>query len=191
MPAQDGGPRPSSCPGEVMSMKSVLVAAFIAAFCALGSAQDQPIRIHAATVVDGSGKVLHDATVVVRGQKISAIETTAGGSPATYDLGRLTVLPGMIDTHSHIGWHFGKDGRADNRGETEAQQALYGAENAYVTLMAGFTTIQSPGAPSDVPLREAIARGILPGPRILTSISQFNENTGTPEQIREKVRALK
>ena len=175
----------------VMKVKSVLVAALVAACVALMSAQDQPIRIHAATLVDGTGKVLHNATVVVQGQKISTIETTAGGAPATYDLGRLTVLPGMIDTHSHIGWHFGKDGRADNQGETEAQQALYGAENAYVTLMAGFTTIQSPGAPSDVPLREAIARGIMPGPRILTSITQFNEHTGTAEQIREKVRALK
>ena len=46
--------------------------------------------------------------------------------------------------------------------------ALYGAENAYVTLLAGFTTVQSVGAASDKPLRDAIARGVLPGPRVLT-----------------------
>jgi imidazolonepropionase-like amidohydrolase len=60
-----------------------------------------------------------------------------------------------------------------------------------VTLLAGFTTIQSPGQANDVELREAIARGVLPGPRILTSIRQFNERSGTPDEIRQKVRQLK
>jgi hypothetical protein len=62
---------------------------------------------------------------------------------ATYDLSRFTVLLGMIDTHVHIGAHFGKDGRASTPGETPAEEALYGAENAYAMLMAGFTTVQS------------------------------------------------
>src|SRR3989441_3915774 len=57
--------------------------------------------------------------------------------------------------------------------------------------MAGFTTIQSPGSASDVDLRDAIARGVLPGPRILTSIRQLNERSGTPAEIRQKVRQLK
>jgi imidazolonepropionase-like amidohydrolase len=56
--------------------------------------------------------------------------------------------------------------------------------------MAGFTTIQSPGQASDVDLREAIARGVLPGPRILTSIRQLNERSGAPDEIRGKVRQL-
>jgi imidazolonepropionase-like amidohydrolase len=166
-----------------------MVAAFLSASLAL-SAQDQPTRIRAAAVLDGTGKVLRGATIVVRGSKIAAVETTATG-PATYDLGRLTALPGMIDVHDHIGWHFSREGRADNRGETPEQQILYSAENAYVTLMAGFTTIQSPGQPNDVDLREAIARSSLPGPRILTSIRQLNENSGTPDELRDKVRKLK
>jgi imidazolonepropionase-like amidohydrolase len=175
----------------------VAVLAFIAATLLRSSfpalAQEQSIRIHASTVLDGTGKVFRNATIVVQGSKIAAIETAGSGSgtPATYDLGRLTVMPGMIDVHAHIGWHFGKDGRADNRGETPAQASLYGAENAYVTLMAGFTTIQSPGQPTDVDLREAVARGILAGPRILTSIRVLNENSGTPDEIRDKVRKLK
>src|SRR5947207_14900932 len=100
-------------------------------------------------------------------------------------------MPGMIDVHAHLGWHFGPDGRYQPRGNSAAQDILYSAENAYVTLMAGFTTIQSPGQANDVELRDAIARGVFPGPRILTSIRQLNERSGTPDEIREKVRALK
>jgi imidazolonepropionase-like amidohydrolase len=153
-------------------------------------AQDQALRIHAARIIDGTGRMIQNATIVVQGSKIVAIDTTRVG-PANYELGRLTVLPGLIDVHAHIGWHFGRDGRYQPTDGSPAEAVLYGAENAYVTLMAGFTTIQSPGQPSDVALREAIARGILPGPRILTSIRQLNENSGTPEEIRAKVRQLK
>src|SRR5207237_3040547 len=76
----------------------------------------QTIRIHAATVLDGTGKTLRNATIVVQGSKITAIES--GNANATYELGALTVIPGMIDVHSHLGWHFDKDGRyAARRGE--------------------------------------------------------------------------
>jgi imidazolonepropionase-like amidohydrolase len=151
--------------------------------------QDQAVRIHAATVIDGTGKTLKNATVVVRGSKIAAIET--GGANATYELGSLTIVPGMIDVHAHLGWHFDKDGRYANRRGAPADEILYSAENAYVTLMAGFTTIQSPGQANDVELRDAIARGVIPGPRVLTSIRQLNEGSGTPDEIRAKVRQLK
>ena len=90
-------------------------------------------------------------------------------------------MPGLIDTHVHIDTHFGKDGRATSQGETPQQSMLYSVENAWVTLMAGFTTVQSIGSPSDVDLRAAIARGVVPGPRLLTSIRPVNENTGTPD----------
>jgi imidazolonepropionase-like amidohydrolase len=153
-------------------------------------AQDQPIRIRAAAIVDGAGNVSRNATIVVRGSKVASIETTAS-APVTYDLGRATVMPGMIDVHAHLGWHFGKDGRFPEHAGTPAEEILYSAENAYVTLMAGVTTIQSPGQPNDVELRDAIARGVFPGPRVLTSIRQLNERSGTPDEIREKVRQLK
>ena len=84
----------------------------------------------------------------------------------------------MIDVHVHIGYHFGKDGRAQNQGETPAEMALFAAENAWVTLINGFTTVQSVGAASDKELRDAIARGVLPGPRILSSLGSMNERTG-------------
>jgi imidazolonepropionase-like amidohydrolase len=155
-----------------------------------GRAGGETTRIHAATILDGTGKVLRNSTIVVEGSKIARIES-GNGSPATYDVGQLTVVPGLIDVHAHVGWHFDKDGRYAARRGDPAEEVLYSAENAYVTLMAGFTTIQSPGQPNDVQLRDAIARGVLPGPRILTSIRQINENSGTPDEIREKVRQLK
>ena len=172
-----------------MRIKSILIATFAASSMTI-LAQDQPIRIHAATILDGTGRLLRNATIVVQGSKISAIEATASG-PATYELGRLTIIPGMIDVHAHLGWHFGKDGRFPDHPGTAAEEILYSAENAYVTLMAGFTTIQSPGQPNDVELRDLAARGIFPSPRILTSIRQLNERSGTADEIREKVRQLK
>ncbi len=172
-----------------MRINAIVIAVVLAA--AGASAQEQTVRIHAARVVDGSGKVVQNATVVVQGSKITAIETGPSAARPTYDLGQSTLMPGMIDVHSHLGWHFGPDGRYQPRGSSPAQDILYSAENAYTTLMAGFTTIQSPGQANDVDLREAIARGVFPGPRVLTSIRVFNENSGTPDEIREKVRQLK
>ena len=172
-----------------MRLKAVLVAAVVCQAAAL-TAQNQAIRIHAATLLDGTGKVLHNATIVVQGSKIRAIETAAAG-PATYELARLTLMPGMIDVHAHLGWHFGPDGRYQPRSDSPAQEILYSLENADATLRAGFTTIQSPGQANDVELRDAIARGVLPGPRVLTSVRVLNENSGTPAELRDKVRQLK
>jgi len=152
-------------------------------------AQERIITIRAARVIDGKGQLLQNAVVEVVGSKITKVEPREG--PVTYDLGPATLMPGLIDVHVHIGYHFGKDGRAQNQGETEAERALYGAENAWVTLMNGFTTVQSVGAASDKDLRDAINRGVLPGPRILTSLGSMNERTGTPEQIRGYVRTQK
>jgi imidazolonepropionase-like amidohydrolase len=162
----------------------VAVAATLAA-----SAQEQVITIRAARVIDGKGRVIPNATIEVLGSKITRVGPRDG--PVTYDLGPATLLPGLIDVHVHIGNHFNKQGRADTQGETPAEAALYGAENAWVTLMSGFTTVQSVGAGSDKDLRDAIARGILPGPRILTSLGSMSERTGTPEQMREYVRKQK
>jgi imidazolonepropionase-like amidohydrolase len=164
----------------------------VLALCAtaVGYAQQADIRIRATRVLDGTGQVLSNATVVVRGSKITAIESSSS-RPADIDLGQATLLPGLIDVHVHIGWHFGPSGRFAPRAQTPSQDILYAAENAYLTLMAGFTTIQSPGQPGDVDLRDAIARGVLPGPRVLTSILQITPNSGTPVELRQTVRELK
>jgi imidazolonepropionase-like amidohydrolase len=168
---------------------TALAIAIVAGCAANGFAQAQSVTIRAARVVDGRGKVITNAVVEVRGDKIVTVDQRSG--PVTYDLGNVTVLPGMVDTHVHIGGHFGKDGRADDQGETPAEAVLYAAENAWLTLSNGFTTVQSVGAMSDKELRDAINRGVLPGPRILTSLGSMNENTGGPEQLRDYVRKQK
>jgi imidazolonepropionase-like amidohydrolase len=150
----------------------------------------EAITIRAGTLLDGTGGKQRDVAVVVRGSKIDRINTAPSGT-ATYDLRRLTLLPGLIDTHVHIGWHFGKSGRFDTSGETPAESTLHGAENAYNTLMAGMTTVQSVGAASDVPLRDAISRGVLPGPRLLTSVASINDEKLSDDQLRAAVRKLK
>jgi imidazolonepropionase-like amidohydrolase len=136
------------------------------------------------------GRFGSQRAVVVQGGKIVSVEGGRAGA-AAYDLRGLTLLPGLIDTHVHLDTHFGKDGRATSQGETPQQSILYETENAYVTLMAGFTTVQSIGSPMDVDVRAAIARGIIPGPRLLTSIRPVDEHTGTPDQIRAFVRKVR
>ncbi len=143
-------------------------------------------------MLDGRGHVLHNTRIVIEGSKIVAIDPKAG--PVDYDLRGLTVLPGWIDAHAHVTWSFGPDGKNGGAGRT-TQEAAYAAEsNAWVTLMAGFTTIQSVGSPTDLPLRDAITKGLLPGPRILTAVEPLTgrgEQTGTPDQIRAFIRKKK
>ncbi len=152
------------------------------------AAQEQPVVLKVGVLLDGSGRVLRNTRIVIQGSKILKIDPQAQG--ATYDLSRLTVLPGWIDAHVHITYHFGPHGQAFEKDEPPEQATLAAAANAYATLLAGFTTVQSIGAPADRDLREFIARGALPGPRVLTSLQPLSERTGTPEQIREFVRQL-
>ncbi len=157
--------------------------------------QEAAVVIRAGTVLDGKGHVLHNVLIVVQGGKIVRAEQNAKdqliAGVAFYDLSRLTVLPGWIDLHDHITWHFGPNGRAEDKNETPMQAALAEAGNAWVTLMAGFTTIQSVGSPEDKDLRAAINNGALPGPRVLTAIDPIQDSKLTPEQIREAVKKLK
>jgi imidazolonepropionase-like amidohydrolase len=157
-----------------------------------GAARGKRIVIAASEVLDGKGGVLHDTRIVIEAGKIVAIDAKAG--PVDYDLRRLTLLPGWIDAHVHITWSFGPDGKNAGQGGTSPEATYAAASNAYATLMAGFTTVQSVGSPADIPLRDAIARGELAGPRILTAAETINgrgPETGTPEEIRAFVRKQK
>ena len=149
----------------------------------------EPIVLKAGMLLDGKGGVQRNATIVVSGGKIQKSDSTAKGQ--TYDLSKLTVLPGMIDTHVHIGWHFGPDGRYQPRDESQVTAMGYAMENAYVTLMGGFTTVQSVGSPIDGDLRTAINRGVVPGPRVITSLRAVNNPALTPEQIHDFVKKMK
>ena len=156
------------------------------------SPQKKRVVIAAKMLFDGRGKVLRDTRIVVEGSKIVALDPKA--MPVDYDLRDFTVMPGWIDSHVHITWSFGEDGKNAGADET-TQFAAYQAEsNAWRTLMAGFTTVQSVGSPTDVPLRDAIAKGEIPGPRILTAVEPLEgrgEKTGTLDEIRAFVRKQK
>jgi len=165
-----------------------LAALLIVTLPVVAVAQDRPIVLRADTVLDGKGATLTNTSIVVRGSKIAKLDPAAQG--VIYDLRGLTVLPGWIDTHAHIVQHFDRQtGKTPQRGDETPQQAmLYAVENAYTTLMGGFTTVQSPGAEIDKDLRDWIADGRVPGPRILTSLRAITDRTGTPDEIRAFVR---
>jgi imidazolonepropionase-like amidohydrolase len=150
------------------------------------------IVIHADRIVDGRGNVIPGGTVMVQGDKITRVSATPAGA-ATYDLKGLTLLPGLIDAHSHLSWYFNRQGRyhTGNDGDTPVESMLSMAGNAYATLMSGFTTIQSPGSLEDKDLREWIALGQVPGPRVLTSLGPISSPRLSPDSIRAIVRRRK
>src|SRR6266481_7132866 len=154
------------------------------------AAQTRPIVLKASVVLDGKGRTLSNIIIVVEGTKIARVGGATPSGAITYDLTSLTVTPGWIDTHSHLYWHF-NNSRLAGKDEPPTQAILHAAENAVLTLNAGFTTIQSPGSPEDKDLRDAIARGIIPGPRMLTSLEPLTEQSGRPEKLRELVRERK
>jgi imidazolonepropionase-like amidohydrolase len=154
----------------------------------------QPLIIKTGTLIDGKGRVLRNQEITIESGLITRV------APATHkptlDLSTLTVMPGWIDTHVHLGWYFNKEGRLEQgpgRGaKTTAQQAaLFTAANARATLMGGFTTVQCLGMAIEGDIRYMTERGDLAGPRVLTSLRTISENTGTPEQIRAYVRKMK
>jgi imidazolonepropionase-like amidohydrolase len=146
------------------------------ALCAFAFAQQSPNRVivRAGRLVDvKSGKLLVNQAVVIEGDKIISVgpaaSVTAGAADKVIDLPNATVLPGLIDVHTHLTMNpqFGYEELAIS----VPREALIGAKNARVTLNAGFTTVRNVGASgySDVALRDAINAGDVPGPRMLVS----------------------
>jgi imidazolonepropionase-like amidohydrolase len=154
-------------------------------------AQEKRVIVAAARALDGRGETIENARVVVEGGRIVAVETAGPRAPRpTIDLGELTLLPGLVDTHSHLAWHLnGKDRlHTPDDGETAEEARAAIAANALATLRAGVTTVQSPGSPEDKELRDAIERGSLPGPRVLTSLAPLDEKSGGPDAFHSLVR---
>ena len=161
---------------------------------AISPASGQGVAISAARVFDGAGAWLSNATVVVEEGRIRSVGALpAGFRGLRYDLGNATLMPGLMDVHVHLAWHFNAKGRlhSGDDGETATAGMLAIAGNAYATLLAGVTTIQSPGSSEDKELKEAINRGTIPGPRVLTSLGSLNERSGDADQIRQRVRQFK
>jgi imidazolonepropionase-like amidohydrolase len=151
-----------------------------------GAGAPLPFVIKAARVLDGRGRVLTNVLVTVQGSKIVAIgPATRTSPPVTFDLGDVTLMPGMIDVHVHVDWHFQPDGKyGSNRPgqvpETPAQRAAAIQKNLDDTLQAGFTTVQSLGNAGDKALRDEIAAGTRTGPRILSSLGQISPRQAQP-----------
>src|ERR1700722_5255219 len=158
-------------------------------FCiatALLSARSNPIVIKAARMFDGlSDRVVSPGLVVVLGEKIRGVGAKAEipeGSEII-DLGDATILPGFMDAHTHLTLPFDMDYREpqlEGVQKTVAEQALEASVNARVTLMAGFTTVRDVGGPDfiDIGLRNAIASGKVPGPRMLVATNAIGATGG-------------
>jgi imidazolonepropionase-like amidohydrolase len=126
--------------------------------CAGETATPARIVIAASSVLDGRGHALKDVAIVVEGNRITSVGPSGGH--VDLDLRGLTTLPGWIDAHTHITWSFGADGKNAGPDGTTPSDAYRAAANASATLLAGFTTVQSVGSATDVPLRDAIAAAL-------------------------------
>jgi imidazolonepropionase-like amidohydrolase len=158
------------------------------ALAALAAAQPRTI-IRAGTVLDGRGGVARDRQIVIENGRISSIGP-ARDQP-TYDLRAYTVMPGWIDTHIHLNWHMDANRKSISGGGKPEDMALYTEADAWMTLQSGFTTVQSVGASIDALVRDRVNQGVLPGPRILTSLRQINDRSGDVEALRKLVRQIK
>ena len=155
------------------------------------SADTGQLVIRAATIVDGIGGVRRNVDVVVRSGRIAEIRPSRGR--ADVDLGNRVLVPGLIDTHVHLGWYITAKGRLHQRGDGDDDRvaAVNAVGNAQRMLQAGFTTVQSVGGAEDAAVRDAITRGVVAGPRVLTSLGSLNERSGTPDSVRMAVRRFK
>lgn len=160
-----------------MRTKVWVVAGMVMVLAVIGFAQTEAsarrVVVRAGHVLDvKSGKMLADQAIVIEGDKVVSVgpASSAQTSGATIiDLPNATVLPGLIDAHTHLTMNpsFGYQ----TLGISSPRQALIGAHNARMTLEAGFTTVRNVGAGdfTDVALRDAINAGDVPGPRMLVS----------------------
>ncbi len=150
-----------------------LTALFSLLLAGSATAQQQSIVVRAARMVDVTkGQLVAPAVLVVSGDKIRSVgqsEVPAGAR--TIDLGDLTLLPGLIDAHTHLTMDISGDWVTRSVRELPADAALRGARNARLTLFAGFTTVRDVGAGgfADISLMKAIDAGMVIGPRMIPS----------------------
>ncbi len=184
-------------PGTSMKSGRWLGAGCLAALVACSGPTVEPdsgsgaLVITADRVFDGRGGVLEGHGVLVREGRIAAVAPVADlpASAQRFDFPGGSILPGFVDTHVHLDWHFGEDGRFA-RGAPPEQSAVHAVENGIRMLEAGFTTVQSLGSRVDGPVRDTVARGVVPGPRIITSLGSLSARTGGPDELSAEVHRL-
>lgn len=156
---------------SVMLALGALMTLGAGAASAVAAAAEPALALRAARVLDvRAGRVLRDATVLIEDGRIVAVGADVSVPPgaSVRELGDATLLPGLIDGHVHLTVD-ARDSAWDTAvGRSTAAQALTGAASARRSLRAGFTSVRNVGANnySDVALRDAIARGEVPGPRV-------------------------
>src|SRR3984885_2634305 len=149
------------------------VTLFVLITQAVAQQSTQRVVIRAGHVLDvKSGKMLSDQAIVIEGDNIVSVgpaSATPAADATTINLPNATVLPGLIDAHTHL--TFNPSFGYEMLGISIPREALIGAHNARVTLEAGFTTVRNVGARgyTGVALRDAINAGDVPGPRMLVS----------------------
>ena len=162
---------------------SVLLASLGGAVALLGAASAAaapPVTISARRLLDiDNGQLIDRPLIRIEDGVITAVTAHAAGQAATYDLGDVTLLPGLIDCHTHL---IGGPSPApyDSLRETTARAAIEGVANARATLEAGFTTVRDLGARefADVALRDAIAAGRVSGPRMFVAVIGLSATGG-------------
>src|SRR5579872_4742333 len=179
-----------------MSHKKIGVMCLLAALLYQSGAAAVPAAESSAVIIadralDGLGGTLRDVRIQIREGKIASLRGPMVAR--AIDLRGYTVLPGWIDAHVHIASHFDRTGHLATSKEPAAEAALEMADAAWRTLLAGFTTVQSVGDPSEAPLRDAIRDHGFPGPRLLTSLAPIEGNlsAASPDQLRAMVRERK
>jgi imidazolonepropionase-like amidohydrolase len=176
-----------------MRCRWALAAATLLGGTAFPAARGQAttVVVRAAAVADGMGAVRRNVDVLVRDGRIVGLRARTGR--ADVDLGARMLAPGLIDTHVHLGWYITDRARLHqpDDGDSEPVAMLNAAGNAQRMLQAGFTTVQSVGGPEDAAVRDAVARGVIAGPRIITSLGSLSERAGSPDSVRLAVRRFK
>ena len=169
---------------EKPTAPAVLLVVCMGLFIPRASAASDSVTLRCGRLLDpGSERVLSNVSVRVEGGRIAGVGTPAGAAPAgsTIDLQALTCLPGLIDLHAHILINPG-DVLADSLRRSSARKALEGLRNAQVRLENGFTTLRDPGDEdlyySTIEIRDAIARGDFPGPRLFVAGHMISSTGG-------------
>lgn len=150
------------------SFRSAVLLACLAVLASVTPAHADRFAVRAAHLVDPrAGVVRGPVWVVVSGDTIESVESAAPAGLPVKDLGEATLLPGLIDTHTHLSSRVGED-RMSRLKSPAARSAITGVNNVRATLEAGFTTCRDVGGHElvDVALRDAIKAGEIVGPRM-------------------------